>query len=137
MPHDIPQDISVQILSQTSENIQKLFDLSIRIDERVKLIQDTQDTFEDRLDNMMKSNNELMQKIAVLETKNGTSLKGDVDECHRTLRDIDKRLTAVESVSKGFENKWQELVKFVVQLVWIILAAWALYKFGLNSPPVP
>jgi chromosome segregation ATPase len=131
------QDMSVKILAQTSENIQKLFDLSIRIDERVKLLQEKQENFDDRLETIQKTHSEMMQKLAVLESKSATTLKDDVDECYSTLRDLDKRLTAVESVSKGFESKWQELVKFVIQLVWIVLAAWALYKFGLNPPPVP
>lgn len=131
---NVANDITVQILTQTSENVQKLFDLSIRIDERVKNMQSVHEDFDDRLNNLLRSQAETMQKLAILETK---SFKAEVDECLKGVRDLDKRMTAVESSSKGFENKWQELVKFVIQLVWIVIAAWALYKFGLNPPPVP
>ena len=62
------EDLSVQILSQTSDNIQKLFDLSTRIDERVKSIQSKQENLDDRIDTIMESHNELMRTVAVLNS---------------------------------------------------------------------
>ena len=64
----MPEDLSVQILSQTSDNIQKLFDLSTRIDERVKSIQVKQGDLDNRMNSIVQSHNELMQTVAVLKS---------------------------------------------------------------------
>ena len=60
----MPEDISAQIF----ENIQKLFDLSTRIDERIKSIQIQQEHLDNRIDNTVKNYIEVVQKIAVLES---------------------------------------------------------------------
>lgn len=131
------EDISVQILSQVSENIQKLSDLSTRIDERVKAIQSKQDDFDIRLADVIKAHTELMHRLIILEQTNGQSLRSNVDEAGRQLIDIDKRLTQIELTSNRHEGRWNTTFNFVIQLVWVCIAAWALFKLGLNSPPIP
>lgn len=59
--------MSVQILAQASENIQKLFDLSTRIDERVKAIQNQQAHVDERFEILTQQQVALMQRIAVLD----------------------------------------------------------------------
>lgn len=149
------EDISVQILAQTSENIQKLFDLSIRIDERVKLIQANQDDFDHRIENIIKEENEIFRRLILLESKNGSAIKEVVaslsDELGKQkdkLAEIerrftgtdsasDKRLSALEISNRGSDNRWEKITSFVIQLVWIVLAAWVLTHLNLNPPPVP
>jgi len=130
-------DISVQILTQTSENIQKLFELSTRIDERVKAIQEKQHGLEERLDSVMQTHNTIMQKIAVLESKNGEALENDIDECKKDLVGLDKRVAMVENYSGNSKDRWNRILTFVVQLVWVLLAAWLLVKLNLQAPAVP
>ena len=133
----MPEDISVQILSQTSENIQKLFDLSTRIDERVKSIQNKQHDLEERLDNVIAAHQEAMQKIAVLESKNGDALEHEIDACKEKFADLDKRLTIIEGFSGRSQDRWNKVFTFVIQLVWVLLASWLLLKLNLQTPSVP
>jgi chromosome segregation ATPase len=133
----MPEDISVQILSQTSENIQKLFDLSTRIDERVKSIQNKQHDLEERLDNVIARHSEVMQKIAVLESKNGDALEEEIDKCREKFAELDKRLVIVEGVSGRSQDRWNKIGQFIIQLVWVLLAAWLLLKLNLQAPAVP
>jgi chromosome segregation ATPase len=78
----MPEEITVQILSQASENIQKLFELSTRIDERVKSIQAKQDGVEVRIEQIALAHHQANQKIAVLESSGN---KHDVEECERQI----------------------------------------------------
>lgn len=132
-----PEDISLQILSQTSENIQKLFELSTRIDERVKEIQNKQTGFHDRLEKIMSGQQNVSQKVAVLESKDGSILVEDVDDCKKELATLDKRITIVEGSTDQSKDRWNRMFTFVVQLVWVVLAAWLLVKLNLQAPDIP
>jgi predicted transcriptional regulator len=122
----MPKDIPVQI----SENIQKLFDLSTRIDEHMKSIQIQQDQLDKRIDNTVKNHIEVVQKIAVLESH-------DYNSCHNQMVEIDKRLILLEEESGTHNERWKGVAAFVIQLVWVILAAYLLTKLNLQSPAVP
>jgi aspartokinase len=131
------EDLQMQILTQASENIQKLFDLSTRIDERVKAIQAKQAEQDARLENLNKAQNETVQRVIVLESRNNTAIYAEVSSHGEQLSAIDKRLMQLETVSKGNEGRWHTIWGFAIQLCWIIIAAFVLYKLGLNPPSVP
>ena len=133
------QDISAKLLAQTSENIQKLFDLTTRIDERVKSIQHKQNDINDRVDSVVQTHIQIMQKIAVLESKHEeddySKLSLEIDSVLKDLTELDKRITFVESVSGTQQERWKTVTNFVIQLIWIVLAAWVLMKLNLTPPP--
>lgn len=130
--------MSMQILAQTSDNIQKLFDLSTRIDERVKSIQSKQDNLERRIEDLIHSHTDSMRKIAVLESQIDTSsLEKKLDEMENDLQALDKRLATVETYTGNSNERWKSIASFVVQLIWVILAAYLLTKLNLQSPAVP
>lgn len=135
----MPEDISVQILAQASDNIQKLFDLSTRIDERVKSIQSNQDHLNKRIDDTIQKHIEIMQKIAVLEShgNDGQNIYSELDACHKDIVEIDKRLSKLENDSGKHNERWNGIATFVVQLIWVILAAYLLTKMHLQAPAVP
>jgi len=133
-------DISVQILAQSSENIQKLFDLSTRIDERVKAIQTNQTNqanLESKIESLVTSHNLAMQKIVVLESRDVKYLDSKLSEYEREISSMDKRLSTVEASSGQNQDRWNKIMSFVIQLVWVILAAWLLMKLNLQAPAVP
>ena len=125
------EDISVQILTQTSDNIIKLFELTTRIDERVKSIQNKQGEFAEGLKHIIDSHNEVLQTIAVIESKNSHEIVTDLS---RKLNSIETRLSAKENTSKRFQSKLRTGFDFIVKLAWIVLAAWICYKLGIEMP---
>lgn len=135
------EDLSVQLLSKTSENIQKLFDLSTRIDERVKSIQANQKDAETRLAGLFESISIIQQRLAVVESnKTGEDIEvieGEIGSLEKEINTLDKRISAVEKTSTGNEDRWKVISNFIVQLVWIVLAAFVLMKLNLNPPPGP
>jgi len=137
----MPEDITAQILAQTAENIQKLYDLSTRIDERVKTIQHQHKGLEEDISDLIKSHGEIMQKVAVLESKDIGMLTQKFAECQNEVKKeinaLEKRLIAVESASGQSKDRWNKIFTFILQIVWVLLAAWLLMKLGLQAPAVP
>lgn len=130
-------DISVQLLTQTSDNIQKLFDLSTRIDERVKSLQQKQVEIDDRLNEVASVHTNIIQRLVVTELKLETPIYEELGQIRKALSEADRRLLALEHVSRGNEGRWDIIFKFAIQLIWITLAAYVLFKLNLNPPPVP
>lgn len=50
------------------------------------------------------------------------------------ISDIDKRLRAFELSHDKRKENWNMLVNFVIQLVWVAMAAFMLAKLGLQPP---
>ena len=135
------EDISVKILTQTSENIQRLFDLTTRIDERVKSVQGQQDNLNARIENMVSEMNSITKQVAVLESMDDgaamANLSGQLEEVRKQIIEMDKRVAVVEGLSGQQQDRWKNITGFIIQLVWIVIASWLLYKMNLNPPPVP
>lgn len=133
------EDISVQILTQASENIQKLFDLSTRIDERVKMIQVRQEQMDKRIDDLVTHHTHIMQKIAVLESKEEDQdvFEERIGNLEKAFISMDKRLDSTEGKNEQNSDRWKNVATFVIQLVWVILAAYLLTKLHLQPPSVP
>lgn len=132
------EDISAQILAQASDNIQKLFDLSTRIDERVKSIQTKQDQLEKQIDNVMNQHMAVLQKIAVLESyRNEADADDKIKELEKAVTSIDKRLTILEGNDSKNSAHWNRVATFIIQLVWVVIVSYILMKLNLQSPAIP
>lgn len=137
----MPDDIFMQILSQTSENIQQLFDLSTRIDERVKSIQRKQVDLDRQFEAGTAERNLQMQKLAILESTSLapalSAIKDKLDSVDKEFILLDRRIISVEYATSINQDRWGKISSFVIQLIWIVIAAWILFKLNLNAPPVP
>jgi DNA repair exonuclease SbcCD ATPase subunit len=132
------EDILAQILAQASDNIQRLFDLSTRIDERVKSIQTKQNQLEKQIDNVINQYMTVLQKIAVLEShRNEADTDDKIKELEKTITSIDKRLTILEGNDSKHSDRWNRITMFIIQIVWAILTAYILMKLNLQAPAVP
>lgn len=133
------EDLSSKIFAQTSENIQKLFDLSTRIDERVKSIIQRQEELERKINEVVHSTAELRENIAVLKSVHGHFEQNEakIADLKKETTFLDKRITSVERTSEGTENRWNTIIKFIVQIIWLVVGAWILYKLGLGPPNLP
>lgn len=138
------ENIALKILTQTSENIQKLFDLTTRIDERIKSISVKQQELETQIHDLTESHTEVLQNIAVLESKDISDViqykcpyRSNFEGLQKEIAGIDKRLCVVEIASTGNQDRWKKVTDFFIQLIWITLAAWVLYKLNLSPPSVP
>jgi len=138
------EELTVKILAQTSESIQKLFDLTTRIDERVKSIHASQEALNAKTIELNNNYTLLMGRIIKLESRSSESLQGEIDRLMRKVDEqeklwniLDRRIQSAEQTAKTQEGRWSSIFSFGIQMVWVVLAAWVLFKLNLNPPPVP
>lgn len=109
------------------ESIKSVYDLTARIDERVKTIQKKQDEQDEKLDSFLKMQSELESRLRVLESNNTTELTTD-------MKDHEARLRLVEHSSERNENKWVKIAENGVQIIIMIIVAYLLFKMGISGP---
>lgn len=122
---------------QVSESIKSLFDLTTRIDERVKHMQTAQQEMQAKIDNQLKADHDMDGRLQVMETKLQSLNGGASDEMKDRIRDIETEMALLKQVVSKSESRWEKIVRVVVQLGWIIVAAWALTQLGLQTPQIP
>lgn len=123
-------------MEDVSNKIQELFNSSTRSDERIKIILQNCNNLEKRINNIAESISTLKSNINVVKSLNVKTevveFKHQISELHKEIIALDKRLTATERSLEGAENRWASIVKFIVQMIWLIVGTWILFKLGIN-----
>ena len=154
--------VGEQYFLQVSESIKDLFELSTRIDERVQAIMKKQDETDNKLESMNESIGKMSSRISVLEAKTPELYKKDIgtlfdrihennihlenlknksdtnvpiiqaveERSHRNTADIQQ----LKGQTQENEGRWKSAFGFVIQIVWVILAAYLLFKLGIQAP---
>lgn len=135
----MPEDISANNMSLNSENIQKLFEAFNRIDERYKLVSLKQDQISDETKELFDKYIEILQKTTSHDSYDSefVFLYNQIEKFTKQLNDIEKRLSKIEQEAGSFNDRWNSIAGFIIQLVWVILAAYVLTKLNLQSPAIP
>lgn len=134
MPDNTDSNESRGYYMQVTESIKSVFDLTSRIDERVKLIMKKQDEFDKKLDDRFADVNEIKTRLRLLEANSDEDV---VDELKQNFHKAEVRMQAIEMTQGGAEGRWKTFVNFAIQIAWVLLAAWLLLKLGLQAPAVP
>lgn len=100
-------DLSTQILNQTTESIQKLFDLSTRIDERVKTLQECEGTLKTKVQELKEEVAAIQTHLKVLDV-NGTE---GVKELKDRVKQLEFRAMSEETVSQQLQQCQLALVE--------------------------
>lgn len=121
---------------QVQESIKSIYDLTTRVDERVLALMRKQEELERKLDEQLKSDHDLDTRVANLERVRDERIP-ELDTVKNGLHRLEIDMQAVKITQGGQEGRWKTIVSFVVQIAWVILAAWLLVKLGLQAPAVP
>ncbi len=153
----MPEQMSVQLLTQACDNIQKLFDVTTRIDERTKSMERKQDQFDARLDETSQKIMHITHKVAIIEAKElnpdtfhslSENIHGRIVDVDQTMRNrfqilenkivmLEHQLALIQNHNNQTQDRWKTVSTFIIQLVWVVLAAYVLTKLNLQSPAVP
>ncbi len=145
--------------------IKSLLDISSRVDERVKNIQQNQQELNVRVNQFLGEFVQLSSRVVVLESKNGGQIHKVEDaiteinlemqrmnsegtsyfqkkmEDEREMRDLVKlletKVAKLEVHSDSWQNKMKQYGGLFVQGVWVVIICYVLYKLGLNTIPLP
>jgi hypothetical protein len=146
---------SQNIYQEVSESIKTIFDLTSRIDERLKSVAKQEEELDRKLDGQIFTAFELDKRLGVIESKfegdfitstctyriehekKIQSIEEDIHKIEQNMHKLELDVQAVEIASAGHENRWKTIITFLVQIIWVVLAAYILYKLGISSPNVP
>ena len=122
-------DISEQFFTQVSESIKSVFDLTSRIDERVKMIHEKQQEMDKKFSRLIDSQGTLNSRVSVLESTTETE---EVQNLEKTVHNMAIMLKEVELKSAGNTGKWDVVADFCLKILWAIVAAAAIYYLGFR-----
>lgn len=129
------------LYKEVTSSIKAMFDMTARVDERVKILVEKQHDVEHRLEGISTSQMELTTKVGILETRNDKGYATRVDSTLGTLQNemkqIELRLITVEKSATSSEAKWKMIFDFIYKSVWVILVCYLLYKLNLAPPALP
>ena len=122
-------DISEQFFTQVSESIKSVFNLTSRIDERVKMIHEKQQEMDKKFSRLIESQGNLNSRISVLESTSDTE---EIQSLEKTVHNMELILKEVELKSAGNTGKWEVAAGFSLKILWAIVAAAAIYYMGFK-----
>lgn len=118
------------------DSIKSMFELTTRIDERIKAITKNHDELENKIDDLIESTHDMNSRIKMIERYHD-EIFNEIKQLGRSDHDIQMKIASIEITHGGSENRWKAIINFVVQIAWVILAAFLLTKLGLQAPAVP
>jgi hypothetical protein len=123
--------------TEVALSIKSLFELTTRIDERVKALFENSSKIESRFDAIMEIQNELLQRVTALESKNVAEVKKQADELALKVQQIELKLQSVDMVTRGHLNKWEKIADNTMKLLIAIAAAFIIWRAGWSSSSLP
>ncbi len=112
--------------------------LLTRVDERVQSIIKFQEHLDVKINDQHDMIGGLNTKISIIESNDvSDSNQASLHKIRNDLHLMELKIQLLESSTSSTEGRWKTIIGFGIQLVWVILAAFLLYKLGISSPPVP
>lgn len=128
-----------QYYNEVAKSIRSLFEMTTRVDERVQAMVKKQDELDRKIELQISHGNSLSNRVSLLESHNSRedikAVCDGVEELKESVRKLDMQMRELEGESGRQKERWSGIFGFVIQLVWILLASYMLYRLGLQGPP--
>lgn len=116
--------------TEVAHSIRSLFELTSRIDERVKSTAETSDRTETKIEQIMRVQNDLMNRISVLEKTADNGNKETIEKLNTTVDDLNRRVTGLEIGIAKSRSIWDKVTDYIMKILVAIAAAYFMWKFG-------
>src|ERR1035437_5797263 len=103
-------------MTEQSEN-EHIHDTLSRIDERVKSLFDNNLKTDRRLEVFLEIQNQLIQRVTALESKNGTEIKRQVEELNNKMHDMELKLQSSGIISIVHQTRWEKIIEHGTKLL--------------------
>jgi chromosome segregation ATPase len=121
MEHNNPE-------SPNLEDVMKsLVESEGRVNDKLRQLVKRNNDLEKGLEDVSDSRHEMEARIRVLESQDGRRLSEEI-------RALESRIKTFELAHDYRRENWKMVVNFVVQLLWVSMAAVLLTKLGLQAP---
>jgi chromosome segregation ATPase len=98
-----------------------------RVNDKLRQLVKRNNDLEKGLEDVSDSRHDMEARIRVLESQDGRRLREEI-------RNIESRIKTFELAHDNRRENWRMVVNFVVQLLWVSMAAVLLTKLGLQAP---
>lgn len=122
-----------------TESLQSLFELSARIDERIKSLSNKHLENDIKWNKLTETQTKLLERIAILESASTESIKEEIYELKEEIKEINNKLHNLDiainnlnNVSNNQENRWKVIFDVIVKIAVIVSAALIVYKLGIQ-----
>lgn len=148
--------------SKLVEEIKQIIDITSRVDERVKMIAESQHQINNRLNHFIDEHNSLVSRVHVIESKNGHKTQELITTLDEKLMKSATRIEILETVGsqksqkiagefdllkirvkeledhrQGLSDRAKTIINYIWQGAFLIIMGYVLYRLGLPTPPVP
>jgi hypothetical protein len=130
---------------ERTEQLQSLFDLTSRIDEKLKLFMERQADIERRIDKVLdnqqrdialveKDLNDLSEQVAIMAYSD-PEIKKDLDTLKTKMDLCEIKVESINLRTQHADSRWGRLLDLIFKLGVMLVAGYILYKLGLQAPP--
>lgn len=146
------------LLDHFNDSIKSVFDLTSRIDERVKMLINRQGSVDEQLDRAIQNQQQILSRVTVLESRDLSSLvesskidigeikqrvaimensnsEEDIEELKQQIHLLDLKVESVHMRTASQESRWAKLFDLVFKLSIMMIGGYLLFKFGWQAPP--
>lgn len=120
-------------MDELKATVKNLVDITTRIDERMLIVKDKQESLSRKVDENNTNLNEISRQVSVLEA---IDFSDDIKLINQKLQDLTIRLEMLSMNTRSQENRWSVLFDLGLRIVWVIIAAYVLYKLGYQPPAI-
>jgi uncharacterized phage infection (PIP) family protein YhgE len=136
---------------EVSDSMKLMYDLTSRIDERVKNLVETQSETNDRMDKLMERQEGIMSRLSVLENKNGVhkdiaKIEEDIKELQKGITSmgrlhqqevinngqLQQRIIMLEASNSSNVDKWRNVFAMISNIIVIVFGGIILWKLGIK-----
>lgn len=130
-----------ELIKEVSKSIQGLYELTTRVDIQVSNIKEHIEKTDERLEAAIKSHNNLLGRVMILESKNGKEIVKKLDDIEIQVKAIgseqsllDRRLYIVESSTRKTENIWAIIIDYIWKGIFLLAMGYLFWRFGIAPP---
>jgi hypothetical protein len=151
-------DVLLEHYNNANESIKSVFNLTSRIDERVKILVEQQVDLKQQLDKAIDNQQQILNRVTVLESKDVTSAvassktdihdikqrvaimessgsKQDIEDIKQKIHLLDLRLESINMRTANQESRWAKIFDLVFKLTIMLIGGYLLFRLGWQSPP--
>lgn len=108
-----------------------------RIDERVKMLVEQHAEACDRIDKLMDKQEGIMTRVSVLETKDFSGIRGEVNDLRKSVRSIEAEQALIKTeqvvlknASLSHQTRWEKAADWGFKIVLAVLSAFLAWKMA-------
>lgn len=123
-------DLDDRFYSEVSSSIKMVFDLTSRIDERVKILVEQHAEACERIDKLMDRQEGIMNRLTMLESRDFAGLKSEVNEVRKSVRAVESDVNLLKKDSQSHDYRWEKVVDWGFKIFVAVFSAFLAWKLS-------